>query len=85
MEAIKIKTLVLYDEEGKILFTRSAGEITNAFVMNIEIPEGKQLVSINMTDKSPVYEDRKKSQIELLQEQVDAQAEAILALMDKES
>ena len=53
--------------------------------MNIQILEGKQLVSINMTDKSPVYEDRKKSQIELLQEQVDAQAEAILALMDKGS
>lgn len=53
--------------------------------MSIEIPEGKRLVSVNMEDNSPVYEDRKKSQIELLQEQVDAQAEAILALMDKES
>lgn len=85
MEAIKIKTLVLYDEKGRILFTRSAGEVTNAFVINVEIPEEKQLVSINVEDHSPVYEDRKKTQIELLQEQVDAQAEAILALMDKGS
>lgn len=52
-----MKQLYFYDTEGNIYF--STPYVENYNTMGIEVPEGKQLVSIDTTQDppAPVYED----------------------------
>ena len=80
---ITIETLIIYDDSGRIIMTSTNTEnYTNVSSITVEVPEGKIPASVDVLSKTPIYNDRPKSELELLKEQVDAQAEAILALMD---
>lgn len=80
---ITIETLIIYDDSGRIIMTSTNTEnYTNVSSITVEVPEGKIPASVDVSSKTPIYNDRPKTELELLKEQVDAQAEAILALMD---
>lgn len=81
-----IETLIIYDDSGRIIMTSTNTEnYTNISSITVEVPEGKIPASVDVLSKTPIYNDRPKTELELLKEQVDAQAEAILALMDNNS
>lgn len=81
-----IETLIIYDDSGRIIMTSTNTEnYTNVSSITVEVPEGKIPASVDVLSKTPIYNDRPKTELELLKEQVDAQAEAILALMDNNS
>lgn len=81
-----IETLIIYDDSGRIIMTSTNTEnYTNVSSITVEVPEGKIPASVDVLNKTPIYNDRPKTELELLKEQVDAQAEAILALMDNNS
>ena len=81
-----IETLIIYDDSGRIIMTSTNTEnYTNVSSITVEVPEGKIPASVDVLSKTPIYNDRPKTEWELLKEQVDAQAEAILALMDNNS
>lgn len=83
---ITIETLIIYDDSGRIIMTSTNTEnYTNVSSITVEVPEGKIPASVDVLSKTPIYNDRPKTELELLKEQVDAQAEAILALMDNNS
>ena len=83
---IAIETLIIYDDSGRIIMTSTNTEnYTNVSSITVEVPEGKIPASVDVLSKTPIYNDRPKTELELLKEQVDAQAEAILALMDNNS
>lgn len=80
---IAIETLIIYDDSGRIIMTSTNTEnYTNVSSITVEVPEGKIPASVDVLSKTPIYNDRPKTELELLKEQVDAQAGAILALMD---
>lgn len=83
---IAIETLIIYDDSGRIIMTSTNTEnYTNISSITVEVPDGKIPASVDVLSKTPIYNDRPKTELELLKEQVDAQAEAILALMDNNS
>lgn len=80
---IAIETLIIYDGTGKIIMTSTNTEnYKDISSITVEVPEGKIPASVDVLNKTPIYNDRPKTELELLKEQVNAQAEAILALMD---
>ena len=80
---IAIETLIIYDGTGKIIMTSTNTEnYKDISSITVEVPECKIPASVDILSKTPIYNDRPKTELELLKEQVDAQAEAILALMD---
>ena len=75
-----MNTLIIYDITGTILsspitggYIKPTGEL---HYLELEIPEGKLIKSINTETKEPVLEDIPKSDIEKLQEQVNNLAQA---------
>lgn len=76
-----MKILILYDNAGYIYLTYSntyrvpQGGIN---YLEVEIPEGKRIVSIDTTKtpNMPVFEDIPKTEIELLKEKVNDLAQA---------
>ncbi|MBN7575400.1 hypothetical protein C1H57_08270 [Clostridium sp. 2-1] len=75
-----MNTLIIYDITGTILsspitggYIKPTGEL---HYLELEIPEGKIIKSINTETKEPVLEDIPKSDIEKLQEQVNNLAQA---------
>jgi hypothetical protein len=73
-----METLVIYDDNGTIYSSPITGgyiEPTGALhYLEIEIPEGKRLksVDVSVTPNVPVYEDIPLSETQLLQQQVDS-------------
>ena len=69
-----MKTLIIYNKEtGAILFTQQGGDnIENGGITNItvEVPEDKIIKSVNVETNEVVLEDKPKTDIELLQEEL---------------
>ena len=66
------KTLVIYDDNGKI-FTQITGDYIKPVGLQhieIDIPEKKILVGVDSTVHEPIYEDAPKTEIELLREEL---------------
>lgn len=71
-----MNTLIVYDTTGYIIY-QAAGNVREPVgipFLWIEVPEGKRVVSIDVSGEVPVpvFEDIPKSEVERLQEQVDA-------------
>lgn len=71
-----MKVIIIYDNTGTI-FYKMAGSYTvpqgGIQYLEIEIPEGKEVVSVDVTDPDnpkPVYEDIAPDEIEVLRKQV---------------
>lgn len=69
-----MKTLIIYNKEtGEILFTQQGGDnIETGNVTNItsEVPEDKIIKSVNVETGELVLEDKPKTEIELLKEEL---------------
>lgn len=80
-----MKTLIIYDEIGKIYF-QAAGNVEEPngvpFIW-VEIPEGKLLKSINteVTPHEPVFEDLPKTELDNVKEQLIAVQIALAEMM----
>lgn len=89
-----MKTLILYDNNGKIYLevsgTYSVPQGGIQFI-ETEIPIGKILkgIDVSVTPNAPIFEDIPKTEIELLKEQIDSLTQAnaeltgIVAIIDK--
>ena len=70
-----MRTLVIYDNTGKIFFN-AGGDIIEPvgipFIW-VEVPEGKRItgVDVTVTPNVAILEDLPKSESQLLQEQID--------------
>lgn len=66
-------TLVIYDETGFIIYQASGSlrEPVGIPFMWVEVPEGKYVVSIDVSGEThiPIFEDSPKSEIQLLREE----------------
>lgn len=80
-----MNTLIIYDETGYIIYqaTGNVREPVGIPFMWVEIPEGKRIVSIDASTEThaPVFEDSTKTEVQLLQEQVNDLNIAMAALM----
>ncbi len=71
-----MKYLIIYDCDGFIIF-KGCGNLREPVgipFMWVDMPEGKYLerIDVSGTEHIPIFADIPKSQIQLLQEQVDA-------------
>lgn len=67
-----MKTLIIYDSRG-VIYYRGTGDYEIPEGLNyleIEIPEGKILQSVNPATKEPVYTDMPASELDILQNKV---------------
>lgn len=80
-----MNTLIIYDSTGYIIYqaTGSVREPVGIPFMWVEIPEGKQAVSVDISGEThiPIFEDLPKSETQLLQDQVNDLNIAMAALM----
>ncbi len=68
-----MKTLIIYDNTGYILMQQTGSyRVPEGGVqyLELEIPTGKMVKSINADKKEAILEDIPKSQMELLQEEL---------------
>lgn len=70
-----MEILVIYDKEGLII-SRSSGSVKEPVgipFMWLVIPEGKKLVSIDVSEEihKPIFEDIPKSEVDLLKEELE--------------
>lgn len=79
------KVLVIYDMEGKIYQTMGGDvqEPTGIPFMWVEIPQGSYITKIDVSKDihEPIFVDYPKSEVVILQEQVDALNIAIAQMM----
>lgn len=80
-----MKTLVIYDETGKIYY-QTAGDVQEPAGLPFlwaEIPDGKLLKSINteVTPHEPVFEDLPRSELDDVKEQLIAVQIALAEMM----
>lgn len=79
-----MKTLVVYDNEGRV-FTQITGEyVKPSGLKHIEvvIPEGKYVASVNPISMQPVFADLPKTEIDLLKLDLKATKLAMLELAE---
>lgn len=80
-----MNTLIIYDLTGYIIsqMSGSVREPVGIPFLWVEIPQGKRIVSIDVSGEThtPVFEDLPKSEVQLLQEQVNDLNVAMAALM----
>ncbi|MBN1048696.1 hypothetical protein [Clostridium botulinum] len=68
-----MKTLIIYDESGNIIFTKGGcidSLIGETKCLETDIPEGKFLKGVDVKTGQPVLEDIPKNPLELLQEEL---------------
>lgn len=74
-----MKTLVIYDKNGNI-YAQVSGEykIPNGLLfLELEIPKGKVLVSIDVSKKEGIYSDAPTSEIDKLKTEIDSLKNAV--------
>lgn len=66
------RTLIIYDLNGKIVSQISSGyEFPNGLpYIEIEIPQGKYIKSVNVDTKEPIFDDLPKTEIQLLEDKI---------------
>lgn len=66
--------LVVYDKKGTVYFAGTGfPEPEGIPFLNVEIPEGKRFVGVNVDvePNQPIFEDIPKSELEILKEEVE--------------
>lgn len=80
-----MNTLIIYDTTGRIIYQVSGSVLEPVGIpfMWVEIPLGKYVTAIDVTKKEhePIFTEYPKSDVYLLQEQVDALNIAIAQMM----
>ncbi|MBY6789196.1 hypothetical protein HYH43_07060 [Clostridium botulinum] len=74
-----MKTLIIYDNTGYILMQQTGSyRVPEGGVqyLELEIPTGKIVKSINVDKKEAILEDIPKSEVEILKEQVESLTQA---------
>ena len=74
-----MKTLVIYDNEGKVVFTNTNSEVKEGEFspLIVTIPEGQMLIGVNIETGEPIFSDIPPSEVDKLRTSLD---EAILEL-----
>ena len=74
-----MKTLVIYDNEGKVVFTNTNSEVKEGEFspLIVTIPEGQMLIGVNIETNEPIFSDIPPSEVDKLRTSLD---EAILEL-----
>ncbi|NFO10915.1 hypothetical protein FDB29_07290 [Clostridium botulinum] len=70
-----MKTLIIYDNTGYILMQQTSSYRTpegGIQYLELEIPAGKRVKSINVDKKEAILEDIPKSEVEILKEKVES-------------
>lgn len=80
-----MKTLIIYDTEGYIIFQGSGDVREPAGIpfLWVDVPQGKRItgVDVTVTPNVAILEDIPKSQTQLLQEQIDSLTMAMAEMM----
>lgn len=78
-----MKTLIIYDGNGNVIQQIKGYYKIPVSVpyLEVEIPEGKILVSVNIETKEPIYEDIPKSDIEILRDKISILEEGLQAVL----
>ena len=68
-----MKTLVIYDEQGKVVFTNTNENVTvdDFSPLVVTIPEGKMLIGVNIETNEPIFSDIPPNEIEKLRTDLD--------------
>ena len=68
-----MKTLVIYDEQGKVVFTNTNENVTvdDFSPLVVTIPEGKMLIGVNTETNEPIFSDIPPNEIEKLRTDLD--------------
>ena len=68
-----MKTLVIYDEQGRVVFTNTNENVTvdDFSPLVVTIPEGKMLIGVNVETNEPIFSDIPPSAIENLKQELD--------------
>lgn len=68
-----MKTLVIYDEQGKVVFTNTNANIEEGEFnpLVVTVPEGKMLVGVNIETNEPIFSDIPPSEIDKLRTDLD--------------
>ena len=63
-----MKTLVIYDEQGKVVFTNTNPDVKEGEFnpLIVTVPEGKMLIGVNIETNEPIFADIPPSEIETL-------------------
>ena len=74
-----MKTLVIYDNEGQVVFTNTNSEVKEGEFspLIVTIPEGQMLIGVNIETNEPIFSDIPPNEIDKLRASLD---EAILEL-----
>ena len=68
-----MKTLVIYDEQGRVVFTNTNENVTvdDFSPLVVTIPEGKMLIGVNIETNEPIFSDIPPNEIEKLRTDLD--------------
>lgn len=72
-----MKTLVLYDKNGSIATQMSGDYKTPVGNLEVEIPEGKRIVSIDVATKKPIFEDLPIGEKEQMRKELESIKKAV--------
>ena len=66
-----MKTLVIYDEQGKVVFANTNTDINEGEFnpLVVTVPEGKMIIGVNIETGEPIFADIPPSEIALLREE----------------
>ena len=68
-----MKTLVIYDNEGKVIFTNTNPNVQEGEFnpLVVTVPEGKMLIGVNIETGEPIFADIPPSEIQNLKSELD--------------
>ena len=69
-----MKTLVIYDEQGKVVFTNTNPNVQEGEFnpLVVTVPEGKMLIGVNIETGEPIFSDVPPSEMKVLNDKLDS-------------
>ena len=79
-----MNTFIVYDENGKVILTQNGGTFpTEIFVKTVDVPNGREVSSINVETGEVVLRDIPQSETEKRLEELEAQVAALTGTEDE--
>lgn len=76
-----MKTLILYDNEGNVVFKIQGTEIQdNYFCIVTDIEEGKEIISVDVATGQVITKDKEPSELEKLQSENEELTDKVIEL-----
>jgi len=68
-----MKTLVIYDEQGKVVFANTNTDINEGEFnpLVVTVPEGKMIIGVNIETGEPIFADIPPNEVEVLRNDLD--------------